>query len=228
MEFRFKGKREVAEGTMEFIFEAPPTFTFKAGQWCDFTILLPDGTPETRSLSIASSPAEGAVRVACRMRPSAFKEALKAMQPGTAVHVRGPMGAFTLPEDSARPVVFLAGGIGITPVRSIVAHAHEQGLPHRIYIFYSNRTAASTAYLDDFRQWQSDHCTFVPTLTDEAPPDWKHEQGRIDSAMLRRHITEEDCVYYLVGPPGMVQALRTLIRDHDPKGRLVTEDFAGY
>ena len=77
------------------------------------------------------------------------------------------MGSFTLHRDSSRPAVFLAGGIGITPVLSILAHATEQGSPHCIYLFYANRDPEKVAFLNELQTWQkrNTNFTFVPTVT---------------------------------------------------------------
>ena len=91
--------------------------------------------------------------VATRMRDTAFKRALRAIPIGTSVKVSAPMGSFTLHRDSSKPAVFLAGGIGITPIRSIIGWATEERLPHNLYLFYSNRTPEEAAFADRFENW---------------------------------------------------------------------------
>ena len=113
---------EVAEGTMAFQFEKPPGFDFKPGQSADLTLLNPsetDSEANVRTFSIASAPFEDQLMFATRMRDTAFKRSLKKMPLGTAVKMDAAIGSFTLHKNSAKPAVFLAGGIGITPFSSI-------------------------------------------------------------------------------------------------------------
>jgi ferredoxin-NADP reductase len=235
MRFVLSDRKEVAEGTMAFWFDVPSGFTFKPGQFADFTLPDPPRTDDkgnTRAFSFASSPNEDRVLIATRMRGSAFKENLRQAPLGTEVEIMGPMGVLTLHEDPARPAVFLTGGIGITPVRSIVAYATEERLPHRLVVFYSNRTVASSAFLEDFKRWarENPRLLFVPTITDEQPPGWNGELGPIDAAMVKRHVPDpKEAIYYIVGPPGMVEAMKKLAQAIGvPNERVKAEDFVGY
>ena len=120
---KLRDREEVAEGTMAFRFEKPSGWTFKAGQYLDMTLLDPsetDSEGNVRSFSIASAPHEDTLMVATRMRDTAFKRVLRTMPIGTAVKIEGPSGDLTLQNNFTRAAVFLAGGIGITPFRSIV------------------------------------------------------------------------------------------------------------
>ena len=148
-------RQRVARDTMAFWFDTNGTsYEFRAGQHADFRILHPfirDEGGDSRTLSLASSPHEkGLVMIAMRMRETGFKTALKAAALGTKFRVSRPRGSFTFHKDISRPAVFLAGGIGITPVRSIVHWATQERLPHKLYLFYSNRDAQDVAFLEDF------------------------------------------------------------------------------
>jgi ferredoxin-NADP reductase len=139
---KLKDRKEVAEGTMAFWFQKPPGWAFKAGQYLDMTLLDPsetDSEGNVRSFSIASTPHEDTLMVATRMRDTAFKRELRMMPIGAAVKIEGPSGDLTLHNNVTRAAVFLAGGIGITPFRSIVHWAVREKLPHRVFLFYSNR-----------------------------------------------------------------------------------------
>jgi len=116
---RLLSRVEVAEGTMAFHFEKPPQFDFKSGQFADITLFNPpetDSEGNTRTFSIASSPFENQLMFATRMRDTAFKHFLTKVSLGTDVKIDSPMGSFTLHKNPAKPAVFLAGGIGITPL----------------------------------------------------------------------------------------------------------------
>ena len=131
---KLKDRKEVAEGTMAFQFEKPSGWTFKAGQYLDMTLLDPpesDAEGNVRTFSIASSPHEETLMVATRMRDTAFKRVLKTMPIGTPV--RGSSGDLILQNDSTRAAVFLTGGIGLTPFRSIVYWAAKEKLPQRVF-----------------------------------------------------------------------------------------------
>ena len=142
-------KEEIAAGTMAFHFEKPEGFTFKAGQFGDFTLINPgetDAEGNIRGFSLASAPYEGDLMFATRMRDTAFKRVLRAMDIGTEVSLDAPYGSFTLHNNSSIPAVFLTGGIGVTPVRSIVLQAAHDSLSHKIFLFDSNRKPEDSAF----------------------------------------------------------------------------------
>lgn len=235
--FPLKDRHEVAEGTMEFWFDTSGTdFSFKAGQNADFTLIDPpetDAEGNTRTFSFATSPnTKGAFAVATRMRDTAFKRSLAKIPLGTKVKVAGPMGAFTLHKDAAKPAVFVAGGIGVTPARSIILWAHEEKLPHEIYLFYSNRTPRSAAYLDDFEKVLRGNPRFhlIPTVTEANNPMWRYGFGRIDAALLRKSLLDVKApVYYVAGPPAMVEAMRKVLAEVGAnEDNIKSEEFAGY
>src|ERR1019366_4662283 len=156
---KLKDRKEVAEGTMAFRFEKPSGWAFKAGQYLDMTLLDPsetDSEGNVRSFSIASAPHEETLMVATRMRNTAFKRVLRTMPLGTAVKIEGPSGDLILQNDVTRAAVFLAGGIGITPFRSMICLAAAQRLRHQIFLFYSNRRPEDAPFLDELQSLERD------------------------------------------------------------------------
>jgi ferredoxin-NADP reductase len=142
-------RHEVAEGTMAFRFERPAKWAFKAGQYLDMTLLDPpetDSEGNVRSFSIASGPHEETLMVATRMRDTAFKRVLRTMPLGTAVKIEGPSGEVTLPDSLKRTSVFLAGGIGITPFRSMICLAAAERLQHQMFLFYFQSATGGRAF----------------------------------------------------------------------------------
>lgn len=136
-------KLEIADNTKAIWFEPEKRLNFIPGQFGDFTLIDPpfvDGKGNTRTFSLASGPEHDRIMIATRMRDSGFKRSLAKLPMGTHIDFMGPMGSLTLHEDSSRPAVFLTGGIGITPVRSIVEQATQLRMPHKIFVFYSNHT----------------------------------------------------------------------------------------
>jgi ferredoxin-NADP reductase len=234
---KFRRREDVAERTAAFHFEKPAGFTFKAGQTLDLTLVNPpetDAEGNIRTFSIASAPSDPDLVVATRLRDTAFKRVLASMAPGTEVEADGPMGSFTLHRNAGKPGVFLAGGIGITPFRSMARAAAAEKLPHALWLFYSNNRPEDAAFLDDLRGLTaaSPNFHFVPTMTDMARSarPWKGETGFIDREMLLRYLPAlAGPIYYLAGPPGMVTAMRDMLAgagvDEDD---IRAEEFAGY
>ncbi len=234
---KLRDRHRVAERTMAFQLEKPEGFTFKAGQSIDVTLLDPpetDGEGNGRAFSIASAPDEGMLLVATRMRDTAFKRVLGATPMGSRVKIEGPFGNLVLHNNPARAAVFLAGGIGITPFRSMLLQAAHEHLPHRLFCFYANRRPEDAPFLQELEalRGQNPSYTFVPTMTDMSRSDssYRGETGRIDQAMIAKHLkSAASPIYYLAGPPGMVRAMRTVLNsmgvDDDD---IRTEEFAGY
>jgi ferredoxin-NADP reductase len=166
------------------------------------------------------------------MRRSAFKNSLRALPVGSKLSVSSAIGSFSLHTDSPKPAVFLVGGIGITPVLSILAHAAERALPHQIYVFYSNRDARKVAFLDELQRWEKTNpaFTFIPTVTTPNGSVWPFEHGRIDAQMLTRYIAEvHKPVYYVCGPPEMVTAMQKLLYSLGVnEDNIRSEEFGGY
>ena len=234
---KLKDRRQVAERTMAFQFEKPEGFTFTAGQSIDLTLMNPletDGEGNGRTFSIASAPDEDMLLVATRMRDTAFKRVLGTMPIGSQVKIEGPFGNLVLHNDQARAGMFLAGGIGITPFRSILLQAAREQLPHRLFLIYANRRPQDAPFLQELEalQRQNPSYTFVPTMTDMSRSDrsWQGETGVINQEMLAKHLkSAASPIYYMAGPPGMVRAMRTLLNGmRVDDGDIRTEEFAGY
>ncbi len=128
----------------------------------------------------------------------------------------------------------LTGGIGITPFRSILLETiRAGGLPYPVLVLYANRRPRDAAFLDELRALaeQDPNLRFVPTMSAlDASDAWDGERGRIDAAMLGRHLEGiSNAIYYLTGPPGMVNGLRTLLVDDGiDEDDIRTEEFTGY
>ena len=135
------GRTEVAEGTMAFQFEKPRDFGFKAGQYIDLTLSGSQAGSSnglTHTFSIASSPSDEEILVMTRMRSTVFKQALSKLPLGSGVKIEGPMGSFSLHNNTSSPAVFLAGGIGIAPSACCPTQPVKScGIP----LFSSTRTA---------------------------------------------------------------------------------------
>lgn len=230
-------RQRITRDTMAFWFDTNGSnYEFRAGQHADFALTHPstgDTGDNFRTFSFANSPHDkGLVMIALRMRETGFKAALKAAALGTHFKVSRPRGSFTLHKDMTRPAVFLAGGIGIAPMRSILHWATQERLPHRLYLFYSNREAEDAAFLEEFEALaaQNRSFTLVPTITRLNSAAWRYENGPISRGMLTRYLQGfNGPVYYAAGPSGMVAAMTAQlycsgVSDDDIK----TEEFGEY
>jgi ferredoxin-NADP reductase len=227
----------VADQTMAFHFERPPGFQFKAGQTLDLTLIDPpetDAEGNTRTFSITSAPEDTDLVIATRMRNSAFKRVLASAPLATSVDADGPMGSFTLHHNVTKPAIFLAGGIGITPFRSMIHDAAVRGLLQQLWLFYSNHRPEDAPFLEDLQKVASSTPSFhfVPTMTKmaESKEPWRGETGVINREMMNRHLLNvHESVYYVAGPPAMVTAMHGMLLaagvDEDD---VRSEEFAGY
>ena len=234
-------RREVAVRTLAFEITRPDGFQFKAGQTVDLTWVEPsetDSEGDTRTLSIASAPDDPQLLFATRLRDTGFKRILERAPLGATLRMDGPFGDLTLHNNASRPAILIAGGIGITPFRSIVRRAAHEKLPQRIFLFYANTRPENAAFLEEFEAIRQDNpnFAFIPTMGNSSP-SWHGETGRISAEMLIRHLNSialptsnaAGPIYYVAGPPAMVTGIRSVLNsagidDDDVR----SEEFSGY
>jgi ferredoxin-NADP reductase len=236
-ETTLQSSETVAEGTMAFHFAKPAGFKFTAGQSMNVSMIDPpetDAKGNARTFSIVSAPHETELVIATRMRDTAFKRVLKSMPAGGRVGLRGPAGMFTLDPADARPAVFLAGGIGVTPFMSMLRDAAHSRLGRDLWLFYSNRRPEDAAFLDELAALPKRHsrCHFVGTMVemDKSSRPWSGETGFLDRAMLGHHLKGLAAnVYYVAGPPGLVEAMqKMLVAAGVAEEAIHTDEFFGY
>jgi ferredoxin-NADP reductase len=224
---------------------------YKAGQYAAMDLeTKEDAEGPVRSFTIASSPTEEEfILISTRIRDTPFKKKLSRLEIGTLIKITAPVGSFVLPEgDNFKRVVFLSGGIGVTPFRSMVKYATDKRMPIRIMMFDSNRNEENILYKTDFDQCvkANNNLKVIYTITGEgqgessssipgaaAGSNWKGEIGFINKEMLTRYMTSdelEDSIFYLCGPPGMLKAMQKLLQDElrIPDQRIKSEEFTGY
>lgn len=231
---KLKSRFEVAEHTMAFRLEKPPGFQFKPGQSLDLMLIDPpetDSEGAVRTFSIASAPYEDDLLIAMHLRDSAFERVFATMPLDKELKFDGPVGSFTLHESPAKAAVFLASGIGITPVRSILRHAEKEKLPHQLYLFYVNRRPEDAAFLAELQDLSKSNprFIFIPSMTEmeRSKRNWLGNQGPIDREMLADHFCDlNGPVYYIAGPPVMVAAVQQILIKADVnKDDIRTEEF---
>src|SRR5205807_4711270 len=152
----------------------------------------------------------------------------------TVVKMDSAMGSFTLHKHSAKPAVFLAGGIGITPFSSIVRQADHDHAPHRLYLFYSNRRPEDAPFIEVLQNLEktNPNFRFIATMTEMSgsKKTWNGETGRINREMLSKHLNDlRGPIYYIAGPPAMVSGMRKmLVASGVDEDDIRTDEFAGY
>lgn len=227
-------KETVANDTMAFHWEMPEGFEFKAGQFGEFNLINPGETDEkgnSRDFSLSYAPSENKIVTATRIRDSAYKQSLKEMSEGSEVKFNGPYGDFTLHKTESTPAVFIIGGIGITPIRSMIAQATHENTEHDMTLLYSNKTPDDAPFLADFEEFaeKNPDFSFVPVMT-RADEKWDGESGYIDAAMLKRHVSDvHKPIYYLSGPADMVYDMREMLMEAGAnEANIRVEEFPGY
>jgi ferredoxin-NADP reductase len=195
MRARIKEKREVAKGTLLVTFDLlGEQVDFSPGQY--FFATLPDvGYQDDRGLrrhiTVVTSPNEkGVLGFATRMRDSAFKRSLGELPVGAEVDVESPKGNFVLPENTSRPLVFVPGGIGITVFWSMLRYIHEERLPYRVTLVYSNRDRESTAFLDELRELEQALPDFRLILTMTQDAGWQEETPKVDGEFVKHYLDD--------------------------------------
>jgi len=230
-------KEEIAEGTMAFYFEKPAGFDFIAGQYVTVSLINPpemDEEGNSRFFSLITSPYENCLGIATRMRDTAFKRVLKNLPIGSEIMIAGPDGSFCLHKDASKLAVFLIGGIGITPVFSILKNAAYEKLPHQLFLFYSNKRPEDAAFLEELQNLEKENKNFklIATMTEmeKSKQAWLSETGFINKEMIQKYLEDLNSpIYYMSGPPMMVKAMRELAEKIGATGdNIKFEEFAGY
>jgi ferredoxin-NADP reductase len=225
-------RERIARDTMAFWFDTNgASYEFRAGQHADF--VFGSASDNSHTFSLVSSPRDrGSIMIAMRMRQTVFKSAIRAAALGTKFTVSRPRGSFTLHQDITRPAVFLAGGIGIAPIRSILQSATQERLPHKLYLFYSNREADDAAFMDELQSMaaRNPNFTLVLTVTGHKTLAWPYEKGHITREMLIRYLLGlNGPVYYIAGPSGMVTGMTDLLVSSGVSpDDMRTEEFGDY
>ncbi|MHB0865333.1 MAG: RnfABCDGE type electron transport complex subunit D [Minisyncoccota bacterium] len=228
-------KKALADGAFEFIFAPDRPFTFRPGQYLEWTLghRFVDNRGNRRFFTIASAPTEDTVRLGVKFyKPaSSFKRALWAMKEHDTLSASHIAGDFVLPKDPKRKLAFIAGGIGVTPFRSMVQHLVDTKDLRQIVLLYSNKTAAEIAYKEVFdAAEQVLDLRTVYALTNEPNPIPGTYSGIIDAALIAREIPDyKERIFYISGPHGMIEAFRTTLRDMGvSRFHIKTDYFPGF
>ncbi len=231
-------KKEMeAEGTLSVYLKKPEGFIYKAGQSIDLFLINPpetDAEGNKRAYSLSSAPEEDYLKITTRLRDTAFKRVLQKLPDGNPLTLEGPFGDFTLQNNTSRPAVFLIGGVGVTPIRSMIVDATIRNLPHKLFLFYSNRRPEDAVFLTELKELEEKNKNFklIATMTnmEDSKESWSGETGYINKEMLMKYLPDLNSpIYYMSGPAVMVFAMRKVLSDAGINDNDIrSEEFTGY
>ncbi len=210
--------------------EKPTGYEFRVSQATRLFLNTPGGV-ERHTLSMASSPTRNYLEFAARHTNSPWTQTFFALAPGDSINIQGPVGKFFLNQE--RPAILIAGGIGITPFKSMIEYAAEVCLPIDLTLLYSNRTPDEIAFkseLDALAE-QNPRFEIIYTITRGLPEHgWEHRVGRIDQELLRQaSANKPDAYYYICGTPSLIaDAVQMLNNLGVTSERIMLETFKGY
>ncbi len=231
---RLRERIKIATDTYDFIFFANEKLKFQPGQYLEWTLDPKGGDSRgnRRYFTVASSPTEeNEVRIGVKFYPngSTFKRHLLSMQKGDTIVASQLAGEFTLPRNKDKKLVFLAGGIGVTPFRSMLKYLISKEEKRDIVMLYSNKTPDDIAYQNIISEAQNKiGLKNIYTVTDPLPPgtSWRGETGFVNSEMIKNKIPDYlDRHFYLSGTHGMVVAFDKMLRDMGVRQSRIKKDF---
>lgn len=218
-----RGARE-AEGIYSYVFKKPPRFSYKAGQYMEWTLphMKSDSRGNRRYFSFSSSPSEPELMFSVKHpaeQPSAFKQRLDELKPGETILASYLAGGFSLPKDASKKLAFLAGGIGITPFRSMVKQLLDSGQKRDVVLLYAAESPAELAFGGLFKKAESLGLA-ASFLTDR----------RIDRPTIATFVPDyAERTFYISGPYNFVKSMEAaLIKMGLPPTRIKTDYFPGY
>ena len=237
---KFLEKIPVAKDISTFKWQPPESVDYIPGQF--IKLILPHDNPDERGVmhffTLSSSPSEdhlaNTTKYAGDDKSSTFKKTLFTLKPGTEVKMTNPSGDFTLPQDESRPLLFVAGGIGVTPYRSIIKWLSDTNQRRPIHLLYAAAEPDYLAFRDLFDSLDWLKTTYVVS---ESTPDWpldsargKHETGQLDGRRIKELAGGFDNkLVYLSGPEPMIEAFKKqLLALKLPEIQIKTDFFPGY
>jgi glycine betaine catabolism B len=210
-------------------FARPEGFDYLPGQFMFITIGKGEAQM-TKHFTISSSPTEEHLEMTKRLTDHPFSDALASLEPGDEVMIEGPHGSFTFKGEHNK-IGLLSGGIGITPLRSMIKYSTDKGLETKIALLYSNRTEDDIAFRDDLEAMhkQNPNLDVVYTLTGPSQI-WKGATGRISEEMVVKFVPDYmERVFFTSGPRKMVEAVVSLLKNLSvPQQQIKWEYFPGY
>lgn len=231
---RLKQRTKLSRDSIDFAFTPEHPFAYKAGQYMEFTFQHPktDSRGARRYFTLASSPTEPEVHLGLKFYQlgSSYKRELLKIDEKMPL-VAGQIGGdFTLPDDPNQKIVFIAGGIGITPYRSMIKYLLDTKEKRQITLLYAARTPEDIVYRDVFEQAERELGIHAYYVVDNGGGNAPFYTGHIDKAFIQKVVPDlESSLFYVSGPHGMVVGIEeTLRRLKVPSGHIKKDFFSGY
>jgi ferredoxin-NADP reductase len=227
----------IAKDTYDFCFTSDKKLSFVPGQYLEWTLAHrdPDSRGNRRYFTLASSPTEDTLRLGVKFypEPSSFKNKLLFLKKGDTMIASQCAGEFVMPKDSNKKLVFIAGGIGVTPFRSMIKYCIDTNEKRDIVVLYSNKTAADIAYKEVFDEAEiklSIKTLYPVTDKGQILSDPRMRAGFIDMVMIRTEIPDyKERTFYISGPHSMVTIFEKTLADMGvPKNQIKTDFFPGF
>ena len=232
LEARIKEIIPRAYNVKSFRLEVGDNIDFIAGQFLRVTLKIGESYMAQRYLSISSSPTEkGYIEFTKKITQSDFSKTLDNLKSADSLTIEYPFGNFILKDEHAK-IAFLSGGIGITPIRSIVKFVTDKKLDTDIILVYANRSIKDIVFKEDFDAMQKQHPKLkVAHVLCEPAPGFKCVIGLINAEVIKNEVPDyPQRKFYICGPPAMVEAMKKILTDelNLPGENIITENFAGY
>lgn len=230
---RLKKREQIASDVYDFVFHPEEKLSFRPGQYLEWTLehKRPDSRGNRRYFTIASSPTEEELRIGVKFNPetSSFKRSMLGMDGRSRIVASQLAGDFTLPRDRKEKLVLVAGGIGITPFRSMLKYLSDRNDFRTITVFYSNKTSDEIVYKEILGEAEEKlDIKTVYTLTDpeSVPRNWKGYKGRINAEMIAKEAPDyEERTFYISGPRSFVVAIEEVLKNMGVSARNIKTDF---
>lgn len=221
MQLRIKNIHKNTETTFSLILEKPKDFSFYPGQYLDMELPVTDPNSNSRTFTISSSPTEPFLMITTRKGISPFKKFMEKLQEGTTITTSHPVGTFIL--DESEPAIFLAGGIGITPFRSIIKYSVDKKLKTPMTLVYSN-SDDNFLFKDELNLWQK-QLHGLKVIYYQTSIKGRLDITKLDAA-VQRSVTD---IFYLAGPPSLVDDFeKILLQLGIDSVNIRTDRFDGY
>jgi ferredoxin-NADP reductase len=236
MVLKLKEKIKVAPDIYDFVFARVRHFAFAPGQYMEWTLghNHPDGRGNRRYFTLASAPTEKTLRLGVKFyqKSSTFKKAMLSMNTGDEIVAAQLAGDFVLPENPRQKCVLIAGGVGITPFRSMIKYLLDTHQRRLITLFYANKTIADITYKDIFDRAQQElgiQIIYSVTDSNNLPSYWKGTTGRITPELIKNKVPDyRQCIFYISGPKGMVDSFKESLNQMKiPSSQIKTDFFSG-
>ena len=230
---KLKAKNQIAPDTYELTFTPDRPLKFKSGQYLEWTLGYnrPDSRGNRRYFTIASSPTEKDIKMGVKFYPnsSSFKKSLLEMRVDKIIVASQLAGDFVLPKNKNQKLFFIAGGIGITPFRSMIKYMLDSDEKRQVVLFYSNKTFSDIVYTDIFDEAREKFgLKTVYTLTDSESisMSWLGQKGLITEKMIRDEVPDyKERLFYISGPRSMVIHFEDVLKKIGVKKRQIKTDF---